>query len=144
MIQKVHHVAVAVNSIDEAMRFYRDQLGLSVRKRLTLADRGLHIAFLQAGETQIELLEPFTEDNTVRRFLNRRGEGLHHICFQTDQLEREIQTMANLGVQFIDPTPRPGAEGQVVFVQPDCAAGVLVELVGLSEPAAAEEWPWER
>jgi methylmalonyl-CoA epimerase len=129
---------VAVNSIDEAMLFYRDQLGLSERKRLTLSERGLHVAFVQSGETQIELLEPFTEDNTVRRFLDRRGEGLHHVCFETDNVERELERMTGEGVAFIDTQPRAGAEGRVVFIQPDCAAGVLVELVDLSEEAGPD------
>lgn len=138
MIQKVHHVGIAVQSIDQAMRFYRDKLGLSVRQRVTLADRGLHVAFLQSGETKIELMEPFTEDNTVRRFLDRRGEGLHHLCFQSDNLERDMQTMSALGTDFIDAAPRPGAEGRVAFIQPDCAAGVLVELIDLGAPVAAD------
>ncbi|MBI4493766.1 MAG: methylmalonyl-CoA epimerase [Chloroflexi bacterium] len=138
MIQKVHHVAIAVHSLDAAMRFYRDQLGLSESRRVTLADRGLHVAFLQAGETRIELLEPFTEDNTVQRFLERRGEGLHHVCFQSDGLEQEIQRLSNLRVEFIDTVPRPGAEGRVAFIQPDCAAGVLVELLEEEAPSGAE------
>lgn len=128
MIRKLHHVAVAVESVDAALPFYRDVLGLDEIETLLLPDRGLKVALIKTGNSEIELLEP-TADNTVRKFLDRRGSGLHHICFQVDDLAAAMPELRTRGAQFIDPVPRPGAVGLVTFLPPSLAEGVLVELV---------------
>ena len=130
LVKRLHHVAVAVESVDEAARFYRDLLGLGDITFLDVEDRGLKVALIRAGETEIELLEPTTpaEENTVRRFLDRRGSGLHHICFQVDDIEAAMRELGDRGAEFIEPVPRAGAVGLVAFMPPAVADGVLVEL----------------
>jgi len=128
LARKLHHVAVAVESVDGALGFYRDVLGLTDVRTMTLEDRGLKVALIQAGDTEIELLEPISQDNTVKRFLERRGSGLHHICFQVDDIETAMKELAERGAEFVDDVPREGAVGLVAFMPPSVADGVLVEL----------------
>jgi methylmalonyl-CoA epimerase len=125
----VHHVGLAVPSIDEAMRFYGDKLGLSLSDSLELPERQLKVAFVKAANLLIELLEPTDPDSTVARFLERRGPGLHHLCFGTPDIREHLRDLKDKGVELIDETPRPGAHGQVAFLQPTAAVGVLVELL---------------
>jgi methylmalonyl-CoA epimerase len=132
----VHHVGVAVPSIDEAMRFYGDKLGLSIFDTLELADRQLKVAFVQAANLLIELLEPTDADTPVGRFLERRGPGLHHLCFGTPDIREHLRDLKDKGVELIDEVPRPGAHGEVAFLQPAAALGVLVELI---QPSAAKK-----
>ena len=127
MIKRLHHVAVAVESVDAALGFYRDVLGLTDIERMELPDRRLIVALVKTGNAEVELLEP-TGDNTVRKFLDRRGSGLHHICFQVDDLESSMPELRARGAEFVDPVPRPGAVGLVTFMPPSLADGVLVEL----------------
>jgi methylmalonyl-CoA/ethylmalonyl-CoA epimerase len=124
----IHHVGVAVPSIDDAMHFYGDKLGLSVVDTLELADRQLKVAFVQTANMLIELLEPTDPNSTVSRFLERRGPGLHHLCFGTPDIRRHLKDLQDKGVELIDEAPRPGAHGEVAFLQPSAGLGVLVEL----------------
>jgi methylmalonyl-CoA epimerase len=125
----VHHVGVAVPSIDEAMHFYGDKLGLSVLDTVELPDRQLKVAFVQAANTLIELLEPTDPDTTVARFLERHGPGLHHLCFGTPDIHAHLRDLKDKGVALIDELPRPGAHGEVAFLQLADTLGVLVELL---------------
>jgi methylmalonyl-CoA epimerase len=134
MITRLNHVSVAVNSIDDALHFYRDLLGLEVVRTEVLEDRQLKVAFVKIGETEIELLEPTGQDNTVSRFLSRRGPGLHHICLEVDDIRATMAEMMERGAEFVDPEPQPGAVGEVAFILPDIGRGLLVEL---NEPAPA-------
>jgi methylmalonyl-CoA/ethylmalonyl-CoA epimerase len=113
LIQKVHHVGIAVRDLEAALRFYRDLLGLHVHQQAVVEEQGVKAALLTVGESEIELLEPTGPDTPVGRFLARRGEGLHHLCFQTDDVARE---------------PRRGLAGLVCFLHPRAHHGVLVEL----------------
>jgi butyryl-CoA dehydrogenase len=130
--QKLHHVAVAVDNLDEALKYYRDILGLDEITTLTLEDRGLKVGLVKAGPSEIELLEPLHDDTTVARFLDRRGPGLHHICFEVEDVEKSMRFYEGKGATFIDPVPRPGAVGLVSFMPPALADGVLVELAQTS------------
>ncbi len=145
MIKKLHHVAVAVESVQAALGFYHDILGLTDITIKTLKDRGLKVALIQAGDSEIELLEPTSDDSTVRRFLDRRGSGLHHICFQVDDIEAAMRELEGRGAEFIEPVPREGAVGLVSFMPPAVADGVLVELAQVTAPhqtpAEAESAP---
>ena len=145
MIKKLHHVAVAVESVQAALGFYHDILGLTDITIKTLKDRGLKVALIQAGDSEIELLEPTSEDSTVRRFLDRRGSGLHHICFEVDDIEAAMREFEGRGAEFIEPVPREGAVGLVSFMPPAVADGVLVELAQVTvphqAPATAESAP---
>src|SRR5579859_205400 len=104
MLKKIHHVGVVVRSADEALRFYRDTLGLSVAKDAVIEDQGVRGVLLPAGETEIELLEPTRPGTGVARFLER-GEGLHHVCFESDDVAAELQTAKTRGLRLIDEQP---------------------------------------
>jgi methylmalonyl-CoA/ethylmalonyl-CoA epimerase len=126
---------VAVPSIDQALRFYGDKLGLSTLETLELPERQLKVAFVQAANVLIELLEPTDPETPVARFLERRGPGLHHLCFGTPDIREHLRDLRDKGVELIDETPRPGAHGEVAFLEPAAALGVLVELL---QPNAAK------
>jgi methylmalonyl-CoA/ethylmalonyl-CoA epimerase len=125
----VHHVGIAVPSIDDAMHFYGDKLGLSIVDTLELPERQLKVAFVKAANVLIELLEPTETDSTVARFLERRGPGLHHLCFGTPDIREHLRDLKDKGVELIDEVPRPGAHGEVAFLQPAATLGVLIELI---------------
>jgi methylmalonyl-CoA epimerase len=125
----IHHVGIAVPSIDDAMHFYGEKLGLSLFDQLDLPDRQLKVAFVKASNMLIELLEPTDPGSTVSRFLERRGPGLHHLCFGTPDIREHLRDLRDKGVELIDESPRPGAHGEVAFLQPSAALGVLVELL---------------
>jgi methylmalonyl-CoA epimerase len=128
MIKGVRRVSVAVNKIDEALRFYRDALGLPVSAEMDLPDRGLRVVRLALGETDVELMEPTSPDGPVGTFLQRRGEGLHHIAIEVEDIELEMRTLLARGVELIDREARTGPEGRIAFIHPRSTAGVLVEL----------------
>ena len=128
MMRRIHHVGVVVRSVTEAYRFYRDTLGLPLVKEAELPDQGVRAALLTAGDSEIELLEPLDPDNGVARFLARRGEGLHHVCFETEDVAAALAALKRKRAELIDQTPRRGLAGQVAFLHPRACAGVLVEL----------------
>jgi methylmalonyl-CoA epimerase len=127
-MKKLNHVSIAVEDVDQALEFYRDLLGLEVTRVTILEDRQLKVAFVKIGETELELLEPLNQDNTVRRYLDRWGPGLHHICLEVDDVAGTMQTLKAKGAEFTDSEPRPGAVGQVAFIHPNSTGGVLVEI----------------
>jgi methylmalonyl-CoA/ethylmalonyl-CoA epimerase len=127
----VEHVGIAVKNLDEAVRIYRDILGFKLEGIQVLAERKLRIAlFSTGGATQIELLEPLDKDGAIAKFLETRGEGIHHFAVQTDNIETALADFKKSGVELIDEKPRAGAEGKLVaFVHPRSTKGVLLELV---------------
>jgi methylmalonyl-CoA/ethylmalonyl-CoA epimerase len=127
VLSRIHHVGIVVRSLGEAYRFWRDALGLQVHKEATVKDQGVKAALLPCGETEIELLEPIEPGGGVAKFLARRGEGLHHLCFQSDDVARELAGAKAMGLQLIDQTPRPGLAGMIGFLHPNAACGMLVE-----------------
>jgi methylmalonyl-CoA/ethylmalonyl-CoA epimerase len=127
MLKKIHHVGVVVPNLEEAMKFWRDLLGLHLTKSATIQDQGVKAALLQAGASEIELLEPINPDNGVGKFLARRGGGLHHLCFETDDVGRELDGARAKGIELIDQKPRPGLAGLICFLHPKATRGVLVE-----------------
>ncbi len=127
MLKKIHHVGVVVPNLEQAMSFWRDLLGLRLTKSETIQDQGVRAALLQIGESEIELLEPLSPDNGVGKFLAKRGGGLHHVCFETEDVERELEGAKTRGIQLIDQKPRPGLAGMICFLHPKATRGVLVE-----------------
>jgi methylmalonyl-CoA/ethylmalonyl-CoA epimerase len=127
MLKKIHHVGVVVPNLEEAMKFWRDLLGLHVTKSETIQDQGVKAALLQVGASEIELLEPINPDNGVGKFLAKRGGGLHHLCFETDDVEKELDGARAKGVELIDQKPRRGLAGMICFLHPKATRGVLVE-----------------
>lgn len=128
MITKVHHVGVVVRAIDQALPFWRDTLGLHLHKLETIEEQGVKAALLSVGDSEIELLEPVVSDNGVARYLERKGEGLHHICFQSDDVERDLAEMKAKGTEMIDQTTRVGIAGRICFLHPNAMDGALIEL----------------
>ncbi len=129
MHRKIDHLAIAVKSLDDALRFYERAFGLRENAIVEIADQKTRVAFISMGECRLELLEPMGDDSPVGRFLKRRGEGLHHVCFRVDDIEAEISRLRTAGVKLIDDVPRRGAEGCLVaFIHPSSSAGVLIEL----------------
>lgn len=128
MITKVHHVGVVVRDIEQATRFWRDTLGLPLQKLATMQDQGVKAALFTVGDSEIELLEPIVSDNGVARYLDRKGEGLHHICFQSDDIERDLTSLKYKGVEMIDQQTRIGVAGRICFLHPSAMDGALIEL----------------
>lgn len=121
------HVGVAVRSLDAAKIY--EAMGLSVDHSETVVSQGVRTAFLSAGDTSIELLEPVSADSPVGRFIEKRGEGIHHLCFRVSDIEDHLRRLEALGYQLINPNPVPGAHGcRVAFLHPGSANGVLIEL----------------
>jgi methylmalonyl-CoA/ethylmalonyl-CoA epimerase len=128
-IIRIDHVAVVVENLAAALSVYRDALGLVVSKQETIPEQDVKMAFLPSGDSEIELLEPIHPDSGIGRYLARRGEGLHHICLEVDDLQATLAELKARGAQLIDETPRRGAYGQVAFIHPKGAHGVLIELL---------------
>ena len=133
-MRRIHHVGIVVNRLEDAYRFYRDTLGLPLLKEATLPDQHVRAALLGCGESEIELLEPLEPSSGVGRFLARRGEGLHHLCFDTADIVKTLTSLKEKRVELLDDVPRPGLAGQIAFVHPRACGGVLVEL---ATPAAS-------
>ena len=128
-IGKVHHVALIVASIDDALGFWRDTLGLELGTVMDIPTDRVRIAFLGVGESRIELVEPTDDTTGVARFLASKGEGFHHVCFEVPDLAETLRGLAADGIELIDTAPRRGAEGPVAFLHPRSGHGVLVELI---------------
>jgi methylmalonyl-CoA epimerase len=126
---RVHHVAVVVRDVDESLRFWRDMLGLTVESVLPIPSDRVTIAFLPVGESRVELVQPTDETTGVARFLESKGEGFHHVCFEVPNLAETLLRLELDGIELIDTAPRRGAEGPVAFLHPRSCHGVLVELI---------------
>jgi methylmalonyl-CoA epimerase len=130
LIKRIDHLGVAVHSIDQALGFYREALGLEVTHVETVADQKVKVAMLPLGESRIELMEPTGPESPVAKFLESRGEGLQHIAIGVDDLEATLRRAKERGVRLLDERPRPGASGTLVaFVHPKSTGGVLIEFV---------------
>jgi len=139
VITAIHHIGIAVQSLSEAYRLYRDVLGLPLVKEAEIADQGVRAALLAAGDSEIELLEPLGANSGMGRFIARHGEGLHHICFGTPDVAAELTAAKDKGADLIDATPRAGLAGRIGFLHPRSCAGVLVELATPFEVAPGIE-----
>jgi methylmalonyl-CoA epimerase len=128
-IGKVHHVALIVRSIEASLGLWRDTLGLELETVMDVPTDRVRIAFLGVGESKVELVEPTDDSTGVARFLESKGEGFHHVCFEVPDLAATLRRLAEEGLELIDPTPRRGAEGPVAFIHPRSGHGVLVELI---------------
>ena len=129
MYRKIDHVAIAVRSIESALKVYAGPMGFHGCSVEEIAEQKTRVALLPVGESRIELLEAAGDDSPVAGFISKRGEGLHHICFEVDGLAEELQKLRKAGVRIIEPAPRRGAEGSLIaFVHPSGTCGVLVEL----------------
>ncbi len=132
MLKKIYHLGYAVEDITVAARFYEEHFGARVGKPEEVEEQGIVATMFDVGESRIELLEPTRPDSPVGKFLEKRGEGFHHVAFQVDDLEATLKELKESGVDLIDEKPRVGAGGTLTaFVHPRDAHGVLTELVEL-------------
>jgi methylmalonyl-CoA/ethylmalonyl-CoA epimerase len=129
MISKIEHIGIAVIDLDKQVTLYRDILGLDFHGYETLPDRGLKVAVFEMAGIKIELLQSTTSDSAIQKFIDVRGEGIHHIAFRTDSIQHELDRLKDAGVSLIDDRPRPGADGMLVaFLHPKSTGRVLMEL----------------
>jgi methylmalonyl-CoA/ethylmalonyl-CoA epimerase len=126
---RIHHLAVVVDDLDKALTFWRDALGLEVSQVRDQPEQASQVAFLPAGEAEIELVRPTTSDSGVARYLAKRGPGMHHICLSVPDLQASLVRLASRGVRLINPEPMAGPDGRrYAFVHPESTGGVLLEL----------------
>jgi methylmalonyl-CoA epimerase len=129
MIHKIDHIGIAVESIEKSLKFYDENLQLKCTDIEYIDSQKVRVAFLPLGESEIELLEGTDCNSTIRKFIEKRGQGIHHIAFRIDSLEEEIARLKALGLTFIDENPSHGAGGaKIAFLHPKSTGGVLVEL----------------
>ncbi|WP_261179266.1 methylmalonyl-CoA epimerase [Anaerobacillus sp. CMMVII] len=126
--KKIDHIGIAVNSIDEALPFYVDQLQLKLLGIEEVSTQKVRVAFLKIGEAKLELLEPLSEESPIAQFINKRGAGIHHVALAVDDIEDRLNELKQNGVRLINEKPVPGAaNAQVAFLHPKSALGVLYE-----------------
>jgi methylmalonyl-CoA/ethylmalonyl-CoA epimerase len=131
MLEKIEHIGIAVRNLEEAIQYYESVLGLSCYAIEEIQDQGVKTAFFKIGEIKIELLEALHQESPVAKFIEKRGEGVHHIAFASPDVASTLQEMEEKGVRLIDKTPRKGAEGlQIGFLHPKSTFGVLTEICG--------------
>lgn len=128
MIRKISHIGIAVKDLDSAIKMYR-KLGLEVEGTEIVESQNVRVAFIPVGDVRIELLEATMEDSTIAKFIEKKGEGIHHIALNTDDLESDLQSAETQGITLIDSKPRKGAhQTQIAFLHPKSTNGVLLEL----------------
>jgi methylmalonyl-CoA epimerase len=132
MPKRIDHIAIIVRNIEQALGFYRDMLGIVPSEIKEVPTEQVRIAFLPMGGpggSEIELIEPTTHDSSLTNFLEKRGEGLHHICLEVDDIDAALQEMQEKGAPVLDKQPRIAAEGRAIFLHPKGTNGVLLELL---------------
>ena len=125
---KIDHIGIAVKSIDESLKFYKDTLGLEFKGTEQLDDRGLKVAFLKTGESDIELLESISADSNIQKFIEKKGEGIHHIALEVDNVEEKKESMEKEDAKFIGEASIGAGGKKIVFIHPKSTNGVLMEL----------------
>ena len=129
MLEKLDHIGIAVNNIDDALEFYRDQLGLEVGGFEEIPEQKVKVAFMRIGESRFELLQSTDPDGPVAKFIEKRGQGVQHIAIGVDNIKAVLEGLKAKGARLIDEQPRIGAGGaKIAFVHPKSARGVLLEL----------------
>lgn len=134
MITKINHIGIAVARLDDQIPFYRDILQLEFKGIEEVPDQKVRVAMFQAGEVQIELLEPTSPDSPIARFIENRGEGIHHIAYQSDDIESDIHDFIAKNIRMIDEQPRAGAHGtRIAFLHPKSSGKVLTEICQIGD-----------
>ena len=125
----INHVCIAVKDIDDTIQFYRDVFGVTGSEVVDIEDQAVRATLIRVGGSQLEFIEPTDPNGGVARFIDRRGEGVHHICFEVEDLAGTLQRLDEQGVSVIDREPREGLSGTIGFLHPKSTRGVLIELV---------------
>ncbi|MEZ4636145.1 MAG: methylmalonyl-CoA epimerase [Caldilineaceae bacterium] len=134
ILHHVDHIGIVVRSIDEALKTYVELMGMRLLERQDAPDHGVEIAFVDAGNSKLELLAPTDPSSGTARFLENRGEGTHHVCFVVEDIAAALDHLREQGMRLIDETPRMGIHGLVAFIHPKATHGVMIEL--LQHPTA--------
>src|SRR3989304_7071733 len=125
---KIDHIAIAVNNVEEAAKIYQEALGADIVEFETVESEGVKLAIIPLENGRIELMQPMNDESPIKKFLDKKGPGLHHVALQTDNIEGEVERMEECGIQFLGKI-RPGSEGtKVIFIHPKSLSGVLAEL----------------
>lgn len=126
---KLEHIGIAVQNIEAKLKIWRDLFGLKLRMIKEVPEQKVKVAVLEIDDTHIELIEPTDEHSAVKKFIEKRGEGLHHLCFEVKDIESVLKDMKKNGIKLIDEVPRKGALGKkIAFIHPKDMGGVLIEL----------------
>jgi methylmalonyl-CoA/ethylmalonyl-CoA epimerase len=129
MIKKIEHLGIAVENIQASLKVYETLLGTTCYKLEEVESEGVKTAFLQIGETKIELLEATNPDSPIAKFLAKKGKGIHHIAFDTDDIEKDLERLKNEGFELIHQSPKDGADNKrIAFLHPKSTDGILIEL----------------
>ena len=129
MTNKINHIGIAVKNLENAIPLYRDQLGMEFEGTEEVAEQKVRVAFLKIGESRIELLEPTSPDSAVAKFLEKNGEGVHHMAYEVEDINVALAELKEKGVRLIDEQPRHGAHGSLIaFIHPKATGGVLTEI----------------
>ncbi|WIV13068.1 methylmalonyl-CoA epimerase [Proteiniborus sp. MB09-C3] len=129
MVKKVDHIGIAVSNLDEALKFYEEVLGMKLQGIEVVEEQKVKVAFLPIGDTEIELLESTDKEGPIAKFIEKKGEGIQHIAYRVDDIEKELEEMRLKGIRLIDEKPRYGAGGaKIAFLHPKSTNGVLIEL----------------
>ena len=128
-LDKIEHIGIAVKDIGKVSKFYKDVFGCQISEEMDVPERKIRIAFTEISGVKLEFVMPTDKESVVAKFIDKKGEGIHHICFEVDDVERATAELKDKGVELVDDKPRMGAEGKkIVFIQPKSTHGVLIEL----------------
>ncbi len=135
IIRRIEHIGIAVHDLDAAIDFYRQTYGLDEWERIDLPERHMSVAVCRIGESMLELITPTSGEAAFARYLREKGEGIHHIAYEVDDVEAALRTVEGRGVRLVDAHGRPGIHGScVAFLHPKATMGVLTELVQVARP----------
>ena len=129
MLNKIDHIGIAVKSLEEAKKFYENAFGLNPSPVESVPLQMVNLIFFQVGDARIELLEGTSHESPISKFINKKGEGIHHICYEVDNLRKTLSELQSSGIELIDKEPRTGAHGKLIaFLNPKSTGGILIEL----------------
>lgn len=129
MITQIDHIAIAVKDMEEASSFFTGVLGLEISPPQDVPEQKTRVAFINIGQVRVELVQPMTPDSPIQKFLDKKGQGIHHLALRTDDIEKELGQMKEKNIRLIDQEPKKGAhDSQIAFVHPKASQGVLLEL----------------
>ena len=128
-VEYIDHIGIAVKDIDIAMGFFKEVFGVELGEVSDISDQGVRATLIAIGQTRLELLQPLHSDTTVGRFIEKRGEGLHHLAFNVANVDESLSTLDSKGINLLDKSPREGLSGLIAFIHPKSTYGVLTEIV---------------
>jgi len=128
-LDKIEHIGIAVKDIGEVSKFYKDVFECQISEEMDVPERKIRIAFTEISGVKLEFVMPTDKESVVAKFIDKRGEGIHHICFEVENVERAISELKDKSIELVDDKPRMGAEGKkIIFIKPKSTYGILIEL----------------